>query len=431
MILYFNDGDFAITKQYHHEAKKKQTIEELIHSCTQYFEQQSYSQPRIDTYKFKWKSGIVRFMTEKSIRYYDALVGEEYIRTRITGSMVTPYQRDYIRSIYVLSEFQEKGSVSKRRYQPVERKLTGQIGLLMEQFLLHLKTLRRSDITINDHRLYLHRFLTFLDSKQILSVEEIREEHILIFVSTPTNNNICVASSIRFFFRYLFDSHLLSTNLSEVLRHYRWSKREKLPSVYTVEEVSQIESSINRDDATGKRNYAMMLLATRLGLRASDIAHLTFGSIYWESSTITFSQFKTGKKIELPLLVDVGEAIIDYLKYGRKKSESPKIFLYTRAPFTAMTNKAVAGMLNRIISTSGVDITGRKHGAHAMRHSLASRFLENKESIPVISEALGHQSTETTASYLRIDIENLRQCALDTPIVSGLFYSQKGGVYYE
>lgn len=411
--------------------QKKQTIEELIHSCIMYFVQQSYSQPRIDSYKYKWKSGIVRYMAKKSIRYYDASVGEEYIRTHIASSIVTPYQRDYIRSIYVLSEFQEKGMVSKKRYHPVQRLLKGHIGILMEQFLLHLKTLRRSDITINDHRLYLHRFLVFLDSKHILSVEEIKEQHILIFVATPTNNNICVASSIRLFFRYLFDNHLRSTDLSEVLKHYKWHKKEKLPSVYTAEEVSQIESSINRNDATGKRNYAMMLLATRLGLRASDIAHLSFNNICWENSTITFTQYKTGKEIEIPLLVDVGEAIIDYLKYSRKKSESSKIFLYTRAPFTTMTNAAVAGTLNHIINMSGVDTNGRKHGAHAMRHSLASRFLENKESIPIISEALGHQSTETTASYLRIDIENLRQCALDTPIVSELFYNQKGGVYYE
>ena len=370
-------------------------------------------------------------MSEKSIRHYDASVGEEYIRTHIAGSMVTPSQRDIIRSIYVLSEFQQKGTVSKRRCHPAERKLSGRIGLLMEQFLLHLASLRRSKITIRDHRLYLHRFLAFMESMQILNVEEIKEEHIIIFVSTMTNNNICVVSSLRLFFRYLFDSRVLSSDLSEALRHYRWNKREKLPSVYTAVEVSQIESSIKREDATGKRNYAMMLLATRLGLRASDIAHLSFGNISWESSTIILSQFKTGKKIELPLLVDVGEAIIDYLKYGRKRSESTRIFLYTRAPFTAMTNDAVAGALGRIVDSSGVDTTGRKHGAHAMRHSLASRFLENKESMPVISEALGHQNTDTTMSYLRIDIESLRQCALDAPAVSERFYEQKGGVFYE
>jgi integrase len=174
-----------------------------------------------------------------------------------------------------------------------------------------------------------------------------------------------------------------------------------------------------------------MLLATRLGLRASDISHLSFNNIHWENSTIVLTQFKTGKKIELPLLSDVGEAIIDYLRYGRKKSVSSNIFLYTRAPFTSMTNAAVAGTLGRIIASSGVDTQGRKHGAHAMRHSLASRFLENKEPMPVISEALGHQSTITTMSYLRIDIESLRGCALDTPLVSKEFYEQKGGIYYE
>ena len=411
--------------------QKKQSVKDLMNCCILYLEQQSYTQARIDRYKSMWESGIVRFMAVNSFKYYDASVGDGFIRTNIAGSMITPCHRDFIRSIYVLSEFQEKGIVNKKRCQSVERKLSGRIGLLMEQFLMHLEALRRSKITISDHRLYLYRFLSFIESKQMMNVEEIKEEHLITFVSTSTNNNICVVSSLRLFFRYLFENDLHSSDLSEVLRHYRWNKREKLPSVYTSVEVLEIESSIKREDATGKRDFAMMLLATRLGLRASDIAHLTFNNIDWVSSKIILSQFKTGKKVELPLLVDVGEALIDYLKYGRKKSESPKIFLYTRAPYTDMTNAAVAGTLGRIIESSGVDTYGRKHGAHAMRHSLATRFLENKVSIPVIFEALGHQNTATTMSYLRIDIESLRQCALDVPAVLERFYEQKGGVFYE
>jgi len=411
--------------------KKKKTVEDLMAECVRYFEQHSFSQLRIDRYKSMWKSGIVSFMAKESIQYYDASIGENYIRTNIVGSIVTPTQRDFIRSIHVLNEFQEKGIISKRFVHRVERKLLGQIGQLMEQFLLHLESLRRNKITINDHRLYLHRFLIFLESKQIYHIEKLREEFILNFISTTTNNNVCVASSLRVYFRYLFENQLIKDDFSEVLRHYNWNKREKLPSVYSLEEISKIESSIKREDDTGKRNYAMMLLATRLGLRASDISQLCFNNICWESSKIILLQFKTGKKIELPLLADVGEAIIDYLKYGRRESVSSYIFLYTRAPFSAMTNDAVAGTLGRIIESSGVDTKGRKHGAHAMRHSLASRFLENKEPMPVISEVLGHQSTITTMSYLRIDIDSLRQCALDTPIVSNEFYEQRGGIYYE
>ena len=411
--------------------KQYQKVEELMDSCLQYFERQSYSPLRIDRYKFLWKSKLIPFMDQKSFLYYDPSVGEEYIHSNIAGSIVTPYQRDIIRSVNVLSEFQEKGTISKSYSKSIKRELTGQIGLLMDKFLLHLASLRRSRITISDHRLYLSRFLFYLESEQVFSIEEVREENILCFMSTQTNSQIGIVSTIRFFFRFLYEEGIMEHDLSTVLQHYKWVKREKLPSVYTTKEVFQIESSIHRENATGKRNYAMILLATRLGLRASDIAHLAFDNIDWEISTITFSQFKTGKKIELPLLVDVGEAIIDYLKYGRKRSESPKIFLYTRAPFTAMTNAAVAGALGRTVDASGVDTTGRKHGAHAMRHSLASRFLENKESIPVISEALGHQSTTTTMSYLRIDVESLRKCALNVPLVDTSFYEQKGGAFYE
>ncbi len=411
--------------------KQYQKVEELMDGCVQYFEQQSYSPLRIDRYKLLWKSKLIPFMVQRSFSFYDSSVGEEYIRTNIAGSILTPYKRDIIRSIKVLSEFQEKGTISKKYYKPIKRELSGQIGLLMDKFLLYLESLRRSKITISDHRLYLSRFLFYLNSKQVSSIEEVTEECIMMFVSTQTNNQICIVSTIRFFFRFLYEERIIHTDLSSALQHYKWIKKEKLPSVYSSKEVFQIESSIHRENATGKRNYAMILLATRLGLRASDIAHLSFDNLDWENSTIAFSQFKTGKKIELPLLIEVGEAIIDYLKYGRKKSESPRIFLYTRAPFTAMTNSAVAGALGRIVDASGVNTSGRKHGAHAMRHSLASRFLENEESIPIISEALGHQSTITTMSYLRIDVESLRKCSLKVPLVDTSFYEQEGGAFYE
>ena len=411
--------------------KQYQAVEELMDSCVQYFERQSYSPLRIDRYKFLWKSKLIPFMVQKSFSNYDPTVGAEYVRSKIAGSIVTPYERDIIRSLQVLNEFQEKGTISKTNRKQLKQELFGPIGRLMNKFLLHLESLRRNRITISDHRLYLSRFLFYLNSKEVSDIEGVMEEHILSFVSTQTNNQIGVVSSIRFFLRFLFEERIIKTDLSAILQHYKWIKREKLPSVYTPKEVLQIESSIHREDATGKRNYAMILLASRLGLRASDIAHLTFSNIDWANSTIAFSQFKTGKLIDLPLLVDVGEAIIDYLKYGRKKTESPRVFLYTRAPFTAMTNAAVAGTLGHTISESGVDTCGRKHGPHAMRHSLASRFLENQESMPVISEALGHQSTTTAMSYLRIDVESLRKCALNVPLVDTSFYEQEGCVFYE
>ena len=408
-----------------------ETFEELVRQCIQHFERQRFSVARIGMYKFLWLNKLMPYMQKEAIPRYDATVGEKFLRTIVTGDIISRYQDDTIRSINFLNEFQKTGTIKRHHFKPLERKFTGQIGLAMENYLLHLASLRRSKKTISEHRLPLYRLFLFLQSQQTTSLENIKENQIITFISTSTNNRIFIISSIRAFLQYLFKEHLLATDLSLVLQDFKYSRGVKLPAVYSKDEVSQIEASIQRSDATGKRNYAMTLLATRLGLRASDIANLSFANLDWEQNAITFTQYKTGKEIKLPLLTEVGEALIDYLKYGRKNSESDKVFLFTRAPYIPVTNTSVSSMLGRIIETSKVDVRGRRHGAHAMRHSLACRFLENKESMPVISEALGHQSTETTMSYLRIDMISLSQCALHVPPVSSSFYEQKGGVFYE
>ena len=174
----------------------------------------------------------------------------------------------------------------------------------------------------------------------------------------------------------------------------------------------------------------MVLLASRLGLRASDIAGLQFSNIDWDRDTITLVMQKTGKAIELPLLADVGNAIIDYLQNGRPRSALQSVFLSGRAPYVAATKSMVSSAINAIICKSGIDVTAKHHGPHSLRHSLASAMLENGTMMPVISESLGHRSTETTLTYLKIDIMSLRKCALPVPSVPENFYMQRGGAFY-
>jgi site-specific recombinase XerD len=411
--------------------KQNQTIEQLIQDCSSYLEQRPFSKNTVRQYKFMWNKGIVPFMENKSILHYNSSIGDEFLQNYLTEFTVTAYQRNFIRSIYILNEFQENGCIKKYRFYPVTRELTGKIGLIMEKFILRLESKRIDSHTISNYRISLYRFHIFLKEHNILDVGNINEEHILLFFTTLKLNKVAAICSIRQFLKFLFEEKMVQFDYSSILKHHKLGKKEKLPSVYTSAEVLQIESSINRESSEGKRDYAMILLATRLGLRASDIAYLTFSNIDWEKNTIILSQFKTGKLIELPLLAIVGEAIIDYLKYGRKKSDSQNIFLYARPPYTAITNASVSSAISRVIKTSGVDISTRKHSSHAMRHSLASRFLEKQVSIPVISEALGHKSVGSTMDYLRIDMESLRQCSLNVPCLSNLFYEQKGGFLYE
>jgi integrase len=158
---------------------------------------------------------------------------------------------------------------------------------------------------------------------------------------------------------------------------------------------------------------------------------LRFSNIDWEKNEICLHQCKTGNPVILPLLSDIGNAIIDYLKHGRFQSTSGQVFLSARAPYVPATKSMVCSAIRDIIQHCGVSTEKRHHGPHSLRHSLASRLLENSVPIHVISETLGHATTETTMSYLRIDVSSLMKCSLAVPPVDESFYMQKGGIFYE
>lgn len=405
-------------------------INQLIQDCLQFFSINCYTQHRIDKYRSLWKCGILRFMKEKDLTRYTPSLGQQYISDCIPSDNLRHEDREKIRSIQVLDDCIILGYIRKRSVNPVNHPLDGEIGLEMQKLINHLHSLRRSSVTIKDYQLYLNSFLVYLNRSGIYALKGISERHMLDFVSTTENNKINVVSSLRVLSRYWFENHLIETDFDLVLKSYKWVKHEKVPSFFTVDEVRTIETSIDRSSGVGKRNYAMLLLASRLGLRASDIAHLKFSNIDWEKNEIRFVQNKTGNPISLPLLNDVGSAIIDYLKYGRFKSESQQVFISSRAPYIPANKSIVCSAIREVITKSKVETDGRRHGPHSLRHSLASCLLKNEVPMPVISETLGHVRTYTTMTYLRIDLISLMKCALPVPSIPDDFYTQKGGAFY-
>lgn len=369
-------------------------------------------------------------MSEKGIEYYTLSVGMDFTATCNFNGEVRPQEREFMRSVQVLDDMLNLGRIRKCCITPVHHSLEGVIGMHMELFITHMTNLRRSRTTIKDYRLYLSEFLSHLSSHEVYSVDEIAEIHILTFVSSHPTNKVNIVSALRVLFRYWKHEHIVDNKFDDLFDTYKLRKTERIPSFYTTAEVRQVEASISRSSSVGKRNYAMVLLASRLGLRASDIAHLQFSNIDWEKNAITLLMQKTKKEIELPLLADVGNALVNYLRYGRPISDSQNVFITNRAPYVAATKEMVCSAINASILNSGIDTGGRHHGPHALRHSLASAMLDNGTMVPVISESLGHRSTETTLTYLKIDIKSLLKCALPVPSVPKDFYMQRGGAFY-
>ncbi|MBO7436524.1 MAG: tyrosine-type recombinase/integrase [Bacteroidaceae bacterium] len=405
-------------------------ILELTERCIKYFQRQCYTRNRITVYKSLWRNGIIRYMSQKGIESYSPSVGAEFVSTCHFHGTIRPQEREKIRSIQVLDDMLKLGYIRKRCFTPVFHALDGEVGAEMEKLITYLTNLRRSMVTIKDYRLYLSEFLMHLNERNVKHVSAITEKDILTFVSSHPTNKFNIVSALRVLFRFWREEHIVDDRFEELFDTYKTHKPERIPSYFAANEVMRIEQSVSRNSANGKRNYAMLLLASRLGLRASDIANLQFSDIDWDRNMITLTMQKTKKVIELPLLADVGNAIIDYLRHGRPKSDSQNVFLSGNAPYVAATKNMVCAAINGIILRSGVDTSGKHHGPHSLRHSLASAMLNGGSLMPVISESLGHRSTQTTLAYLKIDIRSLQKCALPVPEIADCFYMQRGGAFY-
>ena len=406
-------------------------IHHLIERCIDYFRINCYTENRISKYTSLWKHGIVPYMEVKCIEIYTPIIGAEFIETCHYSGTIRPQEREKIRSVQVLDDMLILGYIRKRCLIPVFHSLEGEIGSEMEKLVMHMTNLRRSKTTVSDYRLYLSEFLYSLTTAGVSHMNEISERHILSFISSHPTNKVNIVSALRVLFRFWKQEDIFDGGFDELFDIYKVRKTERMPSFYTAKEIVKVENSISRSSGVGKRNYAMVLLASRLGLRASDIAGLQFGNIDWDTNLITIKMQKTQKLIELPLLVDVGNAIIGYLRYGRPNSTLQSVFLSSRAPYVGATKSCVCAAINQIICQSGIDTEGKHHGSHSLRHSLASTLLNDGTVLPVISEILGHKSTQTTMSYLKIDINSLQKCALPVSPVPNVFYMQKGGAFYE
>ena len=324
----------------------------------------------------------------------------------------------YLRCINAISEYQLTGTVDM--YLTTARKeyiFPETFKESANSYIAYREKIGIIPKSIQISRLYLFRFFSFLETKDIRSIESVSVPIVLEFLKSlssfekPTINAIMRA--VRLYLKYCFENRFIQNNLFLKIPNPHYSRNSRLPSTYTAQEVKNALSAIDMGNPCGIRDYAIILLLARLGLRSSDVANLRFSNIDWENDMIRLTQVKTGNPLELPLLSDVGEAIINYLKNARPKSDSDHVFIRIKPPYTAFNPGAVGALVHERLVKAGIRLEGRKSGSHALRHSLAKRLLEHEIPLPVISEILGHTNTETTMTYLRVDINELKKCALE------------------
>jgi len=265
----------------------------------------------------------------------------------------------------------------------------------------------------------MRRFAEFLDGVGLLACAAIHPSHITAYVATlfqyqqkTVEMTLC---HLRGFFRFLYLQGQHPHDLSNAVPRIRCTVQPHIPSVWTREEVERLLAVVDRGNPCGKRDYAMLLLVARLGVRVGDLRDLRLDHLDWEAKRIVLPQAKTGQVVSLPLLEDVGWALIEYLQTGRPPVASPYVFVRHHAPFEPFgPDNNLSHVIAKYMRLAQIPIpAGKKHGLHSLRHTLASALLEQHTPLPTIAEILGHLDARTTSIYLKVDIAQLRQCALD------------------
>lgn len=261
------------------------------------------------------------------------------------------------------------------------------------------------------------RFLKGLEDAGAESAEDINAERVMQACLSLKSDYYWETTHT--FAHFLAEGGYTDRDYSYVIPIHRRS--QPMPSVYTTEEIIRIEAAIDTTCPNGKRAYAMLLLATRLGLRSGDIIGMTFQALDFGAGLIRLTQHKTGTAVELPLLPEVKMALLDYIEKERGDSEEPYVFLCRVPPYSHLSNSFMRKLVATAVKKAGIDPAGRKVGPRAFRSSLASSMVNDSIPYDVVRKTLGHRDLNAIKNYARLDMEQLRMYALEVPAATGDF----------
>ena len=222
-----------------------------------------------------------------------------------------------------------------------------------------------------------------------------------------------LATVLRSFLRHLYQREDVAVDLATaVLPVMNW-RLAGLPKALAREQVELLLESCERKTSIGRRDYAILLLLARLGLRANEVAVMTLDDLDWNKGVVIISG-KGQRRDSLPLLRDVGEAVVAYLRDGRPRCSTRRLFVRMQAPHRGFTcSSAVRDVVRRSMARAGIDPPFK--GSHTLRHSLATGMLHNGASLEDIGQVLRHRHPETTQIYAKLDSAALRPLARAWP----------------
>jgi len=409
---------------------ERATIRELSEAVIGELERLGYATGTIKSYQRLYQK-LLRYADERRIHHHPLDVCHRWLRDALgidPALVVRRNEHAYKRNSYLpirvcqcLTEWKLHGCLAlKKQGKLAALELPRQFKEAYDSYATFCCEAGYSERGTYTRLNRIKRMLLFFDQHGVSSMQSITAVRISEFfrsqIELDSRTVATMLTASRVFFRHLYRKGFTQEDLSEKLPMVKANRKFRLPRIWKQEDVLSVLNSIDRGNPVGKRDYAIMMLVTRYGLRSADVKTLKLSDLRWSENMIELVQSKTRNPLRLPLLRDVGWAIIDYLQNGRPHSEYPEVFLTCTVPIRpfGLNSCALNAILAKRVQQAGVRISSEvPKGMHSLRHTLASVMLANDVELPVISSVLGHVTSETTNVYLHTDIARLRECAID------------------
>lgn len=403
------------------------SIQECVDAILKHMSDMNYSEATIGHYRC-WYNRFLDYCDAHEYSIYSEAIGLEYLE-EIFGISITSLAdrdtynrklRDAVRFQLLLSSY-NYNRVFIERFHPLHDQMPEHEFWkpVYEKYMRYIQSQDYKQNTINHKELAVRALLKAFIDMGVNDFKDVNQEAINKAVSNFIHFQPSVIkyriTDMKQFFDFCFANSISVDNKSDLIPPIITPHVYHLPSDMPVETVKVLLNSIDRANTKGKRDYAILLLAARLGIRAVDIANLQLTDLNWSTNEIILKQEKTSHTIHLPLLQDVGWAIIDYIQHGRPQTEDKYLFRSMSAPYGRLKgSQSIESIFHSRLNKAGIKLktANQQVGIHILRHALGRALLEKGTDLPVISQVMGHQSIKSTETYIHIDLKGLAQCTI-------------------
>jgi integrase len=399
---------------------KQVSITELVKKT---YEQLQTCYPSKKTQQMYWYCGFVpirKYFAEQSHQWYSEVAINDCIgmfRQKYESGEIYEVKFRYIRKCaslmkeYLLFGKLEWKVLPHWNMKPLREPFCGYIKQYESEMLARGKSIT----TIRGAKPIIKHFLLYIESLGHKDVLAITPQEILDYIPVIAQDYVRVGdclSILRGFGAILLERESTSLDLTTILQ-LKVPARKKYYFGFTHDEADKLISAVDRNTAIGKRDYAILMLATHTGLRAIDVLNLRFQNVDWGKHEINLTQHKTKRQLALPINNPVCNAIADYILNARPESTLPEIFLRARNPYIPLKSWSAHSIVKRSGKKAGITWTKEEHkGFHSFRRSVGSWMLEAEISLDTIKEVLGHENRDSSKPYISTNRSGLAACAL-------------------